>query len=356
MGENIKMREILIADVKSVNVCGKSPGHYFSVANNYIDIFRNSGFNIRVAGGPIYKGIFPEVETLPYDTYKGENVVKSKAKIIYNMRFLFKKNSVIILQSNAVATAYLGIALFASKKNPVYMIQYDTLGLDSLIKRCLYRLAYPKIAGMICTSETIGRAYKKPYCVVPDYIYTKDANLDERNTYQYDICMVGLICEDKGVLEAVEVLANTDYKVFVGGKVSNAALKKRIEDAAQNHGNITMKLGYLSDDEFRTAIASSKYCLLNYSNAYSEHSSGVVYDVLFSGTPIIARKCEFLNFIDEWEVGYVYTDISQFDFAKAMLDSSIKTARRNIIPYLESHKAFAESLCAFVVGDKIDGN
>lgn len=356
MGEISKVNEILIADVKSVNVCGKSPGHYFPVAKNYFDIFRNSGVNIKVAGGPVYKGIFPEVETLPYDTYKGENVVKSKVKIISNMRHLFKKNAVVILQSNAVATAYLGIALFASKKNPVYMIQYDTLGLDSLIKRCLYRLAYPKIAGMICTSETIGRAYKKPYCVVPDYIYTKDVNLDERNSYQYDICMVGLICEDKGVLEAIEVLANTNYKVFVGGKVSDDALKKRIEKAAQNHENITMKLGYLSDDEFRTAIVSSKYCLLNYSNAYSEHSSGVVYDVLFSGTPIIARRCEFLDFVDEWKVGYVYTDISEFDFDKVMSDSSIMTARRNIIPYLESHKAFAESLCAFVVGEKIDGN
>lgn len=78
--------------------------------------------------------------------------------------------------------------------------------------------------------------------------------------------------------------------------------------------------------------------------------------MLFFGTPIIARRCEFLDFVDEWKVGYVYTDISEFDFDKVMSDSSIMTARRNIIPYLESHKAFAESLCAFVVGEKIYGN
>ncbi len=350
------MKNIIIADVKSVNVRGKSPGHYFTVADNYSTIFRNNGICIKVAGGPVYQEAFSDVELLPYDVVNEESTIISKIKIMLNMKRLFKKKATVILQSNAVATSYLGIALFASKKNPVYMIQYNTMGLDSFVKRCLYRLAYPKIAGMICTGELIGRAYKKPYCVVPDYIYTKDVHLSERSAYRYDICMVGLICEDKGVLEAIEALVHTNYKVFVGGKVSSDILKENIEKAAQNHENITMKLGYLSDAEFETAITSSKYCLLNYSDAYSEHSSGVVYDVLFSGTPIIARKCKFLDFIDEWKVGYMYKDIHEFDFNQVMSDSCIMAARKNIIPYLESHKAFAETLCAFVTGEKKDGN
>lgn len=346
------MNEILIADVKSINIDGKSPGHYFSVAKNYFELFKKEGLNIKIVGGPVYKDSFPEAVLLPYDTYKNDNVFKSKIKIICNMKSLFKKKAIIILQSNAVATAYLGIALFASKRNQVYMIQYDTLGIDSFVKRCLYRLAYSKIAGMICTSQAIGQAYKKTYCVVPDYIYTKNAILDERHIYKYDICMVGIICEDKGVLEAVEFFSKTNYKVFVGGKVNSESLKMRIEKVAQNHENITMKLVYLSAIEFEEVIHSSKYCMLNYSDAYNEHSSGIVYDVLFSGTPILARKCKLLDFIGRWKVGYIYTSINEIDFDKIMSEPYIKNARRNIIEYLESHRLYAKILYDFVTGKK----
>ena len=67
--ETRNMKRLIIADVKSTNVNGKSSGHYFSLAQNYIDLYE-SEFEVKVAGGPVYQTAFDEVRLfrLPYDS------------------------------------------------------------------------------------------------------------------------------------------------------------------------------------------------------------------------------------------------------------------------------------------------
>lgn len=48
------MKRLILADVKSLNIKGKSIGHYFTLAQNYIDLFGDY-CQVKIAGGPIYK-------------------------------------------------------------------------------------------------------------------------------------------------------------------------------------------------------------------------------------------------------------------------------------------------------------
>lgn len=42
-------------------------------------------------------------------------------------------------------------------------------------------------------------------------------------------------------------------------------------------------------------LEASKYAILNYSGEYSNRSSGVVFDTLFNGVPVIGKKCQYLS-------------------------------------------------------------
>ena len=45
-------QKVIDADIKSVNNNGKSEGHYFSVARNYLEMLHNN-YDVKVAGGPV---------------------------------------------------------------------------------------------------------------------------------------------------------------------------------------------------------------------------------------------------------------------------------------------------------------
>ena len=78
------MKRIIIADVKSFNRNGKSTGHYFSVADNYLDIFKNR-CDVIVAGGPLYKKKYNKLLQLPFDTTPQGFGLLNKLKVIINM-------------------------------------------------------------------------------------------------------------------------------------------------------------------------------------------------------------------------------------------------------------------------------
>ena len=48
------IKKIIIADICSMVIDGNAVGHYFTVAQNYLDLFK-SACNVKIAGGPVYK-------------------------------------------------------------------------------------------------------------------------------------------------------------------------------------------------------------------------------------------------------------------------------------------------------------
>ena len=347
------MKTLYIADIKSQSINGASEGHYFPVAANYYTIFKNSCKTL-IAGGPIYATKFAtNTYLLKYNTNEQDSIIKNKIKIFRNMMDLFShknENYIIIIQSSAVATALIGIALFKRSQSRIYMIQYNTECINSYFKRILFNIAKNKIDGIICPSKEIGEAYGIPFCVVPDYIYTnnKPTVFIPFTEKLYDFSVLGLICEDKGVIDVAKKFKNTKYKVLIAGKPQNENIKKELINICKNSPNIILKFSYLSEEEYDSSIKNSKYCILNYQGAYSEHSSGVVYDILFKGVPVIGRKCKYLNFIEKNNLGIIYDDIQNLNPDTILEPAKYDFFLHEITIYYQKHNKYISELKKFI--------
>lgn len=312
------MKKLIISDIKSYNNNGKSTGHYFSVAQNYLKLYSNK-YKVLIAGGPIYNIRFANSDLLklPLET-KNNNTIRNKWNIFKNAYYLFKhttQNDIIIMQKCGTITTFLTIIFFAKRKrNNIFMIEYDTEALNSNIKRFIYIFAKKKIKGFICPNKTTGLAYSKPYCIVTDYIYTfpKEPFIPYSHKI-YDFCIVGSIWPDKGVIEIAEKFKHTNYKLIIAGKPCNNIIKNQLESITQNSPNITLNLGYISENDYYNYIINSKYCILNYQGCYNERSSGVVLDVLFRHVPIIAHRCNATSLIEEENAGLLYNNLNEFN-------------------------------------------
>lgn len=352
------MKQLIIADVRSLNDKGISLGHYFSVAQNYLDLY--SGYcKVKIAGGPIFKTHFREQDIflLPYDFIPKRNWLKSKWRILMNCKYLFKNSlpdDIIVIQQSALTTAIFGIALFASSRNNIYIIPYDTDALSSAIKKIIYRFAKSKIKGIICPSERIADVYKKPGCIVTDYIYPDNKckhsmSFTER---QYDIAMIGRINQDKGVAEAAGYLAGTKYKVVIAGNCDNKMDEEKIHRAVHRSGNIAsnieLHIGFINEDDYYGFIRKSRFVMLNYRGDYEDRSSGVVLDALFSGTPILGRKCNALKFIEQMHVGYLFDDICTLNLEDIINEKIYDEYLNGIKNYIDKQKEQRNKVVEFL--------
>lgn len=150
---------LIVADVRSTSTDGIAAGHYFTVAQNYLDLF-GAEMDVRIAGGPVYGDRFGnKLIRLPHDYIVGSSAVRNKRAVFQNVRALLREaqDDVIVLQCSAVATAYLGLALFKKKETRVYAIQYSTDGVNSLLKRGLYALCRGKSAALSAPMQPLAR-------------------------------------------------------------------------------------------------------------------------------------------------------------------------------------------------------
>lgn len=348
------MKRLIIADIKSYNNNGKSTGHYYAVAQNYLDLFSDI-CDVKVAGGLIYQNKFSKNQlfALPNETGPNNSFFINKLNIIKNAYYLFhntKYEDVIIMQKSGSITMFITIALFASKKrNKIYFIEYDTESINSKIKQIIYSIAKKKIRGIICPNKMVGNAYKIPYCVVTDYIYYKQnqvrLNFSEKI---YDFCVIGSIWPDKGVIEVADFFKNTNYKLIIAGKPCDNTIKNRLLSIAKECSNIKLHLDYISEDEYYKYIRESKYSILNYKGCYNERSSGVVFDMIFNGTPIIGHRCNAFKFIEDENLGILYKDIENIDLSKILKIDIYNSYINNIDDYLYKQAEYRDKLFNFL--------
>lgn len=346
------MRRVIIADAKSFSRNGKSTGHYFTVADNFLEVFYDK-CKVIVAGGPLYKGRYEEMIELPYDTTPQSPSLVNKARVVMNLFSLFKQlkeDDVLVLQNNAVATTFFALSFYRGK-NPIYMIQYNQMGLDSGVKKWLFSQAKKKINGIICPDASIGAAYCSNYCVVPDYIMTEKQfsklNAGELSK-KYDFGILGIITEDKGVVEAAEQLAQTDYSVLIAGRSANEAIREKLISICKGKENISLILEYVNDEDYDRYLRQIKYCILNYSDAYSKHSSGVIFDTLYRGTPVIGRRCKFLQVIEDNKIGFLFDNISECDFEQLLDEKRVHEYQYNLRKYLKQQLQVGNKLDQFL--------
>lgn len=346
------MQRVIIADVKSAPENGALKGHVLAVAQNYVDIFRGAA-DIYVAGGPSYQGKFRKFIPLPYNVITGDSAWKNKWRVLGNVRHLLRecKGDIVVMQSNAVSTAMLGIALFKKKGTKLLMIQYNTDALSSPLKRLLYRLAMRRIDGILCPLKDIAEAYGRKACIVPDYIYSarQDSAPLPYEERTYDFCMLGLICRDKGMLEAVRHLAGSACKVLIAGYPAEQKIGEELEAACRGADHMNLQLRYLSAEEYVSYIRKSRYCVLNYSGAYARHTSGVVFDMLFHGTPVIGSRCKALQMVEEFGIGRNYSSIEELVPQELLQKEVHDSFLRALNAYYQQHLEYREKLIHFVL-------
>lgn len=350
-------RKLVIADIHSNNNRGICSGHYYAVAQNYKELFSDV-CDVKFASGPIYLKKFREEDMimLPYDHIAGKSLYKKVIKEIINLRVLLKKvpkDAVIVMQQGAPLSIILGLSLFYRGGRKLYQIQYSNQPMQSRIRRFFYRnFVMKNISGTICPTEELGELYGTSYIVVPDYIYIDSEQKKDEISYserKYDFCIVGRLNPDKGVIGVIKRLRGTDYKVLIAGRADSEAFKEEIIEHCKGCSNIELRLGYVSDNEYINYIRNSKYCVLNYQAEYARRSSGVIFDILFNGTPVIARRCDALSVIEEFNAGHVVDDISSFNPKDVMSEYVHCDFKKGILEYKKKHREYAELLKSYVL-------
>ena len=341
--------KVILADPISWTQNGIQSGHYRAVAENYTSVFKGCDFII--AGGPIYKNWCDKLVELPCNQSSGYGHLRNKIAALRNCRALFRaaNGALVILQSVGFATELLGVLLFANKKSKVFLIQYQPLNSRPWFCRMLYSFVRHKLRGVICPNDEVGRSFGVACCIVPDYIYTGEGESipEIGNKSEYDFSSVGLQCRDKGSLEFARRIAETQYTLLVAGHVADPVYKKELETLAAAHPNIHLDLRYLTKVEYDNAIACGRYCVLNYTDAYSTHSSGVVYDMLHRAKPIVGRRCSALSVVEETGTGLLYDSLKDFN-PVVLFDGRIEGYKESIRRYLSRSRDFACRLIDFV--------
>ena len=349
------MHKLIIADIKTPVTNGNVIGHWVTCARNYLAMFGLQKKTF-VAGGPIYnRYFFKDLFELPYDLQMlGESKLVNKLKYFANARHLFKhsQSDTIVVQQGADATFFLACALFYSKEanNTLYLIQYSTDSIKGLFKKLLFAMSKHKMNGIICPNEEVGKAFGLPYCVVPDYIYT-GTDVREQIPYSdkvYDICILGRIEREKGVVEAVRRLAKSSLQVVVAGQSSDPMLVEDLSDICKHTDTIRLEIGFVSDEAYNAYLDQSRFAVLNYSEEYSNRSSGVIYDILFHRVPIIGRQCKTMQLISEWGMGYVYASLEECDFSAIVTEANHSMYKQAIEKYLHQNEQYVARLGNFL--------
>lgn len=344
---------IVLADINSWNVGGCSQGHYLAVAENYNRIFREADF--KVAGGPVYRNVFPMSRyiELPFDVLKGQNAILRKWRNIRNFMSLMANlhdGDTVIFQASSQSAVLFCIAMLCRRNLRIFMIQYSKAECVSNVIKCmLWKLARHRIQGVICPNDETGNVFGLPYCVVPDYIAI-GATSDKNVTPSFDFVFCGTITEKKGVVEAVCLLAQKGWKVLVAGRPSSQQDIERLTAIQNQFGNVRLRLGYLSRQDFDDAIYSAKAVVLNYAEAYSAQSSGIVFDALFRLRPILGRRCTALDFIAQYNMGELYADIGEVDINNFLSPENLAALKGHIYKYLAKHIEYATVLKSFIMG------
>ncbi|GAA6530409.1 hypothetical protein LPYR103PRE_23820 [Segatella asaccharophila] len=349
------MKRLILADVKSYSNKGKSTGHYFSLAENYIELFSDV-VDVKIGGGPVYLSKFKknEVFLLPYDSKSSEPKWRQIWHTLMNCRYLYKhatNDDVVVMQHSAAATFMIGIMLFACKKNNIFVIAYDKNPINSLLKRIVYSFSSHRIKGVLTSNEDVGKSFCKPYCMIPDYIFAGKISDIPNVSYsnkKYDFVMIGMIWPDKGVLEAARHLANTPYKVLIAGGVAYDWLEKELKQVCDNSDNIELHLGYVSDNDYHYYLDNAKYSLLNYQGSYAERSSGVVLDALFRGVPIVGHHSHATKLVKDMNLGLIYKDISEFMPKEVINEDVYSRYRKNVLDFLRYNKVYKQKIINFI--------
>lgn len=347
------MEKIYIADIQSIcNAKNQCVGHWFALAKNYIALFKEK-CDVVVAGGPVYREEFGKYSylSLPKNVNDGMGCLSRYLAFYLNARYLFNQaqRQTIVMQYGSPFSTHIAV-LLGYKKSNVYLVEYSTVGIQGLLKQIVWALLKKRVCGVICPTEEVGEKFSVPYCVVPDYIFTGKVFICSSSYYEkkYDFCVIGRLNKDKGIIEIINALKGKGCSVLIAGKPDNPDYYNSILQSANGSSNIKLHLDYLSTIEYQSYLNQSRYAILNYQSEYSNRSSGVVFDTLFAGLPVIGNRCSSLQFVEDNGLGMVLDNINDIDLNLVLNETFYNRCRANIADYCKENKKCTEKIASFI--------
>ncbi len=346
------MNKIIIADITSLRNGENSFGHFFQVADMYRDIFGCN--NTIVAGGPVYRKKYHLVYALKYDVDLKElegtiSRIVCKAKEVINCINVLRRlnKDFIIFQDYSNTSLFLGI-LLCKTKSKLFLIQYKS-EVEKFYRKFLFSLIRDRISGIIVPNKKVGEKYKVPYLVVPDYIYTHDKFPEKKEAYEYDYGVFGIIREGKDVVGVAMKFIGSKKKIIIAGSVQSKILLEKLTEISINNKNIIFINKYLSQKEYKFYFNNTRVIILPYTDDYYEDaSSGVVFDILFAGKPVIARRFPVFSFIKEKELGLLYDKLEEINFENLWSREEYSKFQKNIEKYICINRDNKKRLVNFI--------
>ena len=142
--------------------------------------------------------------------------------------------------------------------------------------------------------------------------------------------------------------------MLIAGRVQEAPLEAELRAVCAGAKNIELRLEYLSEAAYDEAIRQCRYCILNYSENYFLHSSGVVFDILFRGVPIVGSRCGTLQMVEANELGKTVSSMADF-VPERLLDEAVHDRYvRSIARYCQSQAQEREKLRDFLTRGAVE--
>jgi glycosyltransferase involved in cell wall biosynthesis len=145
-----------------------------------------------------------------------------------------------------------------------------------------------------------------------------------------DLCFVGRMAPEKGILDAIEVARRTGRRLLVASKVSTRAVDKEYEEAvvrpALRRADVTL-LGELSQADRDRLVASCRASVIP--SAWPEPFGLVVIEALACGTPVLARRAGAIpEILRDGIDGFLGDDAQQLAYFDRMIDGLDRAAIR----------------------------
>ena len=145
-----------------------------------------------------------------------------------------------------------------------------------------------------------------------------------------DLCFVGRITPEKGILDAIEVARLTGRRLLVAAKVPTSAIEidywTTVVKPALTGADVTV-LGELSEPERDRLVASSRAAVIP--SAWPEPFGLVVIEALACGTPVLVRRAGAIpELVRDGVDGFIGDDAQQLAYFEARIDELDRTEIR----------------------------
>lgn len=300
---------------------------------DYFKILKDD-FNVKIAGKGEYEEQIERINfiELPYSSLgiysktKIENFLR-KIKEILNFRFILnQKPDILILQSCSIYSVLGGLFL-KKTKTKIYLIQYKKQLNNKFITYLYNVFIKNKIESTLLTQKNLKGIYSEDSTLIPDYFLTSQNNIEMIKKYEF--CIVGIINKSKKIEEVIEKFIGKQKKIVIAGKFESTVRYQNLKEKITPNIKIINK--FLSREEYYEILNKSKYLILPYGIEYNLTTSGVVYDGVLRGIPVIGTRIKALEIIEKYKIGCIYENFLDLNFET--LD--YKLYRKNISKYLK---------------------